>query len=92
MEAPGMSVVKTLLALAAMGIAFIAVGGHALYQWYETGRIPLHHGFRNTVSYATDPYAFTYEFGGNIFLVSFGIAAFAGAILGALAYWGRQTR
>jgi hypothetical protein len=87
-----MSVVKALLALAGMGIAFIAVGGHALYEWYVNGQMPLHHGFRSTVSYGTDPYAFTYEFGGNIFLVSFGIAALAGAIFGTLARWGRRTR
>jgi hypothetical protein len=87
-----MSVTKTLLALAAMGIAFISVGGYALYEWYETGQVPLHHGFRSTVSYAADPFAFTYEFGGNLFLVSFGIAAFAGAVFGMLLLrWGRRT-
>jgi hypothetical protein len=48
------------------------------YEWYETGQMPLHHSLHNTVSYATDPYAFTYEFGGNIFLVSFGSAEMLG--------------
>jgi hypothetical protein len=91
MGARGMSVIKALLGLGGMGVAFISVGGHALYKWYETGQMPLHHGFRSTVSYATDTFAFTYEFGGNIFLMSMGIAASAVAVFGLLSLY-RRTR
>ncbi len=91
MGARGMSVGKTLLGLAAIGIAFIFVGGRAIYEWYDAGQMPLHHGFYRTVSYATAPYAFTYEFGGNIFLISMGIAALAVAIFGTLSRRGHRT-
>jgi hypothetical protein len=87
-----MSVTKALLGLAGIGIAFICVGGRALYEWYETEQMPLHHGFHSTVSYATDPIAFVYEFGGNVFLVFFGLAAFAGAIFATRSLWRRRTR
>lgn len=95
MGARGVSVMKARwhnLGLAGMGIAFISVGVQALYEWYPTGQMPLHRGFHRTVSYATDPYSFAYAFGGDIFLVFFGIAALAGAIFVTLSRWGRQTR
>jgi len=57
---------KAFLLLAGLGVALISVGGYALYGWYETGQMPLHHGFHRTVSYADDPFSFTYEFGGNV--------------------------
>lgn len=87
-----MSFLKAFLMLAGSGVAFISVGGHNLHEWYETGQMPLHHGFNRTVSYATDPFSFMYEFGGNIFLVSMGIAAVFGAMLGWLLRVRRQTR
>lgn len=92
MGAGRLSVTKTLLGLAGIGVAFVSVGGHALYKWYETGQMPLHHGFNRTVSHAADPFSFTYEFGGNIFLVFFGIAAFAVAIFATLTLRRRRTR
>jgi hypothetical protein len=92
MGAQRMSVTKALLGLAGIGVAFISVGGHALYEWYETGQMPLHHGFHSTVSYAADPFSFTYEFGGNVFLMSMGIVASAVAVLGLLSRGRRRTR
>jgi hypothetical protein len=80
------------LGLAAMGIAFISVGGQALYEWHETGQIALHRGFHRTVAYAADPYLFAYEFGGNVLLIILGLAAFAGAIYETLSRWGRRSR
>jgi len=86
------SAIKALLGLGGMGFAFISVGGHALYKWYEIGQMPSHHGAHSTVSYATDPFAFTYELGGNIFLVSIGILASVVAIFGLLSLRGRRTQ
>jgi len=53
-------------ALTGLGIAFTFTGVNALHEWYETGQMPLHHGFHRTVSYTADSFSFTYEFGGNI--------------------------
>jgi hypothetical protein len=91
MGAPRISFMKAFLLLAGLGVAFISVGGHALYEWYETGQMPLHHGFHRTVSYADDPFSFTYEFGGNVFIVSMGIAAVFGAILAWVLRVRRKT-
>lgn len=90
MRTPRISFMKAFLILAGLSVAFISVGARALYEWYDTGQIPLHHGFHRTVSYAADPFAF--ECGANVFLVTMGIAAAVMAVLGLLSRRRRQAR